>query len=79
MDCDSAPSRSCVGYTVTTNGCDMSAANCTINQTGLSNRTVSATSSQTAISCDANYSGSGVGSPATPNTGGGGDRDYPLH
>ncbi len=52
-----APSGSCVGYTITPNGCDLSSATCNINQTGLT-ATVAATSSSTSISCNPNYIGS---------------------
>ena len=54
----SAPSGSCVGYTITESGCDLASATCNISQAGISS-TVVATSSSTSISCNqTNYSGS---------------------
>ncbi len=54
----SAPSGSCVGYTITESGCDLASATCNISQAGIS-ATVNATSSSTSIACNqANYSGS---------------------
>jgi len=53
---DFVTSSSCVGYTVTDSGCDMSSATCSINQTGLT-ATVSPASSPTPISCNSHYSG----------------------
>ncbi len=54
----SAPSGSCVGYTITDSGCDLASATCNISQAGIS-ATVAATSSSTSIACNqTNYSGS---------------------
>ena len=53
---DFVNSGSCVGYTVTDRGCDMSSATCSIDQTGLT-ATVSPASSPTPISCNSHYSG----------------------
>ncbi len=54
----SAPSGSCVGYTITDSGCDLASATCSISQAGIS-ATVAATSSSTSIACNqTNYSGS---------------------
>ena len=54
----SAPSGSCVGYTITDSGCDLASATCSISQAGIS-ATVAAASSSTSIACNqTNYSGS---------------------
>ena len=53
----SAPSGSCVGYTITDSGCDLASATCSISQAGISAR-VAATASSTSIACNqTNYSG----------------------
>ncbi len=52
------PNGSCLGYTITESGCDLSASPCSINVTGLV-ASVSPTSSSTSINCNqTNYSGS---------------------
>ena len=50
---------SCVGYTITSDGCDLTTAPCTISQTGVVTTSVSATSTPTIIACDSasHYSG----------------------
>ncbi len=54
----SVPNGSCIGYTVTDTGCDLSSSPCSINVAGLV-ASVSPTASSTSISCNqANYSGS---------------------
>ena len=56
---DSAPSGSCVGYTVTDSGCDLSSASCSISKLGVITTSVSATSTPTSLTCNvAHFSGS---------------------
>ena len=55
---DAVPNGSCIGYTVTDSGCDLSSSPCNISIAGLI-ASVSPTSSSTSIACNqTNYSGS---------------------
>ena len=54
IDRDTSPS--CVGYTLTPSGCDLSSASCTISQAGVAG-VVAATSSPLPISCSGRYTG----------------------